>query len=111
MKTMRSVSIIIVGIYLTGLGLTCYIFEFSSMQAISMSRVVDFIFWAVLIVMGGLLIKNKYCYNNGYFIHVVIRKGDVVFLKDIVSISKSDLLGIYNIQTNKKVYHIFMLFQ
>jgi hypothetical protein len=71
----------------------------------------DFFDYLFLIIVGVLLIRNKYIYTDKYFMHRILKNGNPILFEDIISISNNEIIGVFIIRTKTRTYRLPLLFQ
>jgi hypothetical protein len=111
MKTIRPYCLLITGFILLGIGGYCLIDELIIKDDITISIIFDYATWLLLILLGFFLLKNKYCYNDKYFVHYIFFKSHPIIYENIISISNNQIIGFFSIRTDIKIYHFPLMFQ
>ena len=101
---------IILAIFLLLMGLM-YLIAALLYDGITSIPILDYLFGGFFIVIGFIIGKLTYYYNEEYFIIKSLKEGDPIKLKEITEITPSNRFGVYIIKTNGKQYHISLFFQ
>jgi len=111
MNVIRPYCTFIVGFFLIGLTIIRLTYEIPKIF-ISGLEIRDFLETFFLIILGILLIKNKYIYTDKYIMHCIIKKSNPILFEDIISISNNEIIGVFIIKTKKNnIFHFPLLFQ
>ena len=111
MKVIRPYCSFLGGLFLLIIGVSCLIYEFLLKKLDPFLNIENYFAWLFLIFLGILLIKNKYCYTDKYFMQHIFKDGKQIPFENIEIISNDSIIGFFYIHTNNKRYHLPLLFQ